>query len=94
MSKKVNLPVGRVDLDEARRTLSRFDSRLPPDVSYKVVVDLFNNLGIEFRSTREGLLIDSCLHINLQHRNGGNFTIHRKGFGQALRYARSKVAEM
>lgn len=94
MSKKVNIPVGRMDLDEARRTLSRFDSRLPPDVPYKVVVDLLNNLGVEFRSTKEGLLIEGRLHVNLQHRNGGNFTIHRKGFSQALRYAREKVAKM
>jgi len=94
MSKKVNTQKGKVDLDEARRTLSRFDSRLPPDVPYEVVVRLLNNLDINFRSTKEGLLIDSCLHINLQHRNGGNFTIHRKGFSQALRYARARVAEM
>lgn len=94
MSKKVNIQRGKVDFDEARRTLGRFDSRLPPDVPYEVVVRLLNNLDINFRSTREGLLIDGCLHINLQHRKGGNFTIHRKGFSQALRYAKAKIAEI
>jgi hypothetical protein len=93
MSKKTNPPEGRLNLKKARKTISKFDSGLPPDIPSQVVVDLLNNLGIDYRTTKEGLLIDGCLPINFQHRNG-KFTVHRGGFSQALKYARTKSNEM
>jgi len=94
MAKKIKIPDSKINLKEAQKTINRFSSGLPPDIPYEIVVNLFTNLGIEMRSTKEGVLIDGSMHVNLQHKNGGNFTIHRRGFSQALKYARAKIAEM
>lgn len=94
MAKRIKIPDSKINLKEAQKTISRFSSGLPPDIPYDVVVNLFTNLGVEMRSTKEGVLIDGSFHVNLQHRNGGNFTIHRRGFSQALRYAKTVLNEM
>lgn len=94
MAKKIKIPETKINLKEAQKIINKFSSGLPPDIPHEIVVDLFTYLGVEMRSTKEGILIDSIMHVNLQHKNGGNFTIHRRGFSQALRYARAKIAEM
>ena len=94
MSKKIKLPSREKNLDEARRILKQYDSRLPPDVPFDVIVRLLQSASIEFKSTTHGFLVAGELHVNLQHhKGGGNWTIHRKGFSQVLKFVRVKVEE-
>jgi len=87
---KINIaPNGRVNLKKAEKILRDFQHNIPPDTHYGIIAELFNYLGIDFRSTKEGILVECVLHINFQHRNC-RLTIHRKGVSQALKYANTK----
>ena len=91
MSKKIKVYERPVNIEKGRRILNRYANGIPPDIDYTVITDLLSHLGIEYRSCNEGILIESSLHVNIQHKNCRK-TVHRRGFAQVLKLAKDRVS--